>query len=446
MVDGHEKVQRIKAQYPSGTRIRLQSMSGEMDMPSGMMGTVDFVDDIGQLQMTWDNGRTLALVPGEDTFTVISQPKHESYIEETSELSEKQHPIENEGQHTQEQHRQNICFPVGLSWTASPQEDLFIENRITEMSPKEILLLEAAMQMAPVKTAADFINLSFQLYCYEICYPAKDERELGEYVARYLEYGKDSALSYIDKEKLGRHYRARQSPGVFTGGAYVFPTGQAAQPVYDGTNLSELKDDEYSVKLKLASASNKEGVWLRLPDYAEVNSGRPDELRIALDTLGVSSLQECRAIEAVCVLPNIRNLLEQYDSLDKLVWDGTNLGYVLDEQWQGKPHAMELFQAAMEYEGCDRLDFALDISQNLHCYDFLPNATAVTEHEKKAAIENGLVRPGTLTAESFDYEFYGRQQIQNAGMVLTEYGYIRRNEESFYYDCSQAPTKPEIKM
>jgi len=111
------------------------------------------------------------------------------------------------------------------------------------------------------------------------------------------------------------------------------PNRPDLDPVYDGTNLSELKDDEYSVKLKLASASNKEGVWLRLPDYAEVNSGRPDELRIALDTLGVSSLQECRALEAVCVLPNIRNLLEQYDSLDKLVWDGSNLGYSGIEQW-----------------------------------------------------------------------------------------------------------------
>lgn len=139
-------------------------------------------------------------------------------------------------------------------------------------------------------------------------------------------------------------------------------------------------------------------------------------------------------------------MAQQYDSLDKLVWDGSNLGYVLDEQWQGKTHAMKQFQAAMEYEGCDRLDFALDISQNLNCYDFLPDAAAAMEHGKKTAIENGLVCPGTLTAESFDYESYGHQQIQNAGMVLTDYGYIKRNEESFYYDYSQAPIKPEMSM
>ena len=81
----HRKVQRIKAQYPGGTRIQLHSMSGEADMPSGLTGTVDFVDDAGQLQMTWDNGRSLALVPGEDSFSVISRPKQSGLSENEAE-------------------------------------------------------------------------------------------------------------------------------------------------------------------------------------------------------------------------------------------------------------------------------------------------------------------------------------------------------------------------
>ena len=71
----YKKVQRIKVQYPEGTRIRPHSMSGEVDMEWGRMGTVDFVDDAGQFQMTWDNGRTLALVPREDRFSIVSQPE-----------------------------------------------------------------------------------------------------------------------------------------------------------------------------------------------------------------------------------------------------------------------------------------------------------------------------------------------------------------------------------
>ncbi|HVJ50066.1 DUF4314 domain-containing protein [Desulfitobacterium sp.] len=75
MMFDHKNIERIKEMYPKGTRIRLTAMAGESDMPSGLMGTVDFVDDAGQLQMVWDNGRSLALVPGEDSFATISQPE-----------------------------------------------------------------------------------------------------------------------------------------------------------------------------------------------------------------------------------------------------------------------------------------------------------------------------------------------------------------------------------
>ena len=65
-------VEFIKEQYPPGTRIRLNSMDDPYaPIVPGTEGEVDFVDDIGQIHMKWDNGRTLALVPGEDSFSVL---------------------------------------------------------------------------------------------------------------------------------------------------------------------------------------------------------------------------------------------------------------------------------------------------------------------------------------------------------------------------------------
>ena len=71
-------VKFIKEQYPPGTRIRLNSMNNPYaPVTPGTEGVVDVVDDDGQLHMKWDNGRTLAIVPGEDSFTVLP-PKQET--------------------------------------------------------------------------------------------------------------------------------------------------------------------------------------------------------------------------------------------------------------------------------------------------------------------------------------------------------------------------------
>lgn len=45
------EVNKIKEMYPSGTRIKLINMDDSYGVPSGTKGTVDFVDDAGQLLM-----------------------------------------------------------------------------------------------------------------------------------------------------------------------------------------------------------------------------------------------------------------------------------------------------------------------------------------------------------------------------------------------------------
>ena len=59
-----------KERYPPGTRIELIHM-GEDDpnpIPDGTRGTVTAVDDIGTVFCNFDNGRSLGLAYGEDSF------------------------------------------------------------------------------------------------------------------------------------------------------------------------------------------------------------------------------------------------------------------------------------------------------------------------------------------------------------------------------------------
>jgi hypothetical protein len=67
-------VELTKQHYPKGTRIQLIEMGDDpRPIPPGTKGTVEFVDDMGQIHMKWDNGRTLALVPSEDRFIKIEE-------------------------------------------------------------------------------------------------------------------------------------------------------------------------------------------------------------------------------------------------------------------------------------------------------------------------------------------------------------------------------------
>lgn len=64
---------RYKELYPHGTRVVLNHMEDPYaPVPPGTRGTVEYVDDIGTIHMRWDNGRSLGLVPGEDSFRKLS--------------------------------------------------------------------------------------------------------------------------------------------------------------------------------------------------------------------------------------------------------------------------------------------------------------------------------------------------------------------------------------
>jgi len=68
--------ERMKRNYPAGTKIELDRMDDPYrDMPKGLKGIVDFVDDAGQIHCIWENGSSLALIPGEDEFHRIAEPE-----------------------------------------------------------------------------------------------------------------------------------------------------------------------------------------------------------------------------------------------------------------------------------------------------------------------------------------------------------------------------------
>ena len=62
-----ETVERLRKEYPEGTRIELVSMNDPYSkLKPGDRGTVKFVDDIGTIHPVWDCGSSLGIAYGED--------------------------------------------------------------------------------------------------------------------------------------------------------------------------------------------------------------------------------------------------------------------------------------------------------------------------------------------------------------------------------------------
>ena len=59
-------IEKLRAEYPAGTRVELAKMDDIQAPPVGTKGTVIGVDDIGSIMVRWDNRSSLHIVYGED--------------------------------------------------------------------------------------------------------------------------------------------------------------------------------------------------------------------------------------------------------------------------------------------------------------------------------------------------------------------------------------------
>jgi len=326
----------------------------------------------------------------------------------------------------------------------TPEEQKWLRDRLEALSEKESIVLAAALQRSDPITAAGAINHLCSLQDYEVYSPAGSYAELGRTYMRYSIRNYEQELPFVNLTVVGQMFEDK-CPGLFIGDCYVaYPKNLTVS--YGGAGTELPKDDGWSVRLKLSSPSRRDGVWVSLPDYSIANDGRPDEVALALKALGVDKVQDCMLLDARCSLPAAGNLLEQYHDLADLIYDGNDLGFVLAEQGQGMPNFMDKFLGALKYEECDTLRFALDISQNLRCYDWTPFESL--EEMAKAELREKGMEEMFLRPDCIDLEAYALDMLERKGCVMadSENGFISRVcGEPFHYERS-SPKDFEMQM
>ena len=63
-------MQNLTTKNIEGKRIKMIFMEDPEPIEPGTMGTVIKLDGAGQIQVKWDNGRNLSVIPGEDRFEI----------------------------------------------------------------------------------------------------------------------------------------------------------------------------------------------------------------------------------------------------------------------------------------------------------------------------------------------------------------------------------------
>lgn len=224
----------------------------------------------------------------------------------------------------------------------------WLERRFSNMTEKEKILFQGAMELEKPQEIGHVMRIASQLDCYDLFYGAGDEAALGKFVMESIECSSDAARPFLNAEHLGAAYHQSQN-GAFCTGHYVRNIKLADPFVEEDPTLQPVAGD-YAIRVKLASRSNMEGIWVGFPDSGEyIDSNHPDELLLGLDSLQAESLSECIALEVDCCLPQLTGILDQYDSASELVRHAIDFGYVWAEQGQGKCEIVGM-ESAILYE------------------------------------------------------------------------------------------------
>ena len=77
-----EIVERVRKEYPAGTRVELVKMEDPQAPPVGTKGTVWGVDDTASIMVHWDNGSGLHIIYGEDICRKLDTVKTVCYGKE----------------------------------------------------------------------------------------------------------------------------------------------------------------------------------------------------------------------------------------------------------------------------------------------------------------------------------------------------------------------------
>ena len=185
------------------------------------------------------------------------------------------------------QTRQLLDLLDGFEMTKSQHD--WLERRFENMTVKESLLFRGAMQIEQPRMTCDVMLIASQLDHYDLFYGAGDDVQLGKFIMEQIQRPSDQAREFLDPGKVGAAYR-QKGGNTFCDGHFIKVTS-LIDPFLDSDPSMNPDKGDFAIRVKLASRTNMDGVWVGFPDTDEyTDAAHPDELLLALDELEAESL------------------------------------------------------------------------------------------------------------------------------------------------------------
>ena len=248
----------------------------------------------------------------------------------------------------------------------------------------------------------------------------------------------DEVLKYLDYEKIGRFCREAEK-GDFIGDSYVINNAAEFYEVYDGVHLPEQPvDEDYVFKLLIYHGNSypeDEGACscLKLPATA-------DNIACVLKGRNIPSLDGCIIFKNDSAIPRLSGVFSEYEDIDKIRLLADRISELKDRGMMAK------YKAVLEFTDCTDIDLALDLTQNLICFDFYLEMSSPTDYGKLALLKVSGLKPDDLALRLLRFEWYGRAMMERDAVGTTEYGLVLRNEKELALEYSQPSKGMEQQM
>ena len=282
--------------------------------------------------------------------------------------------------------------------------------------------LVGALEIEQITAVADILSLISDLDHYELYPDVSSERELGVYL---VESGAmqfpESALPYLDYNRIGVEFRANHS-GSYINSGYVVRTDEGPRQEPDRKCLPIFKLHLYA----------PEGTPAMTSPYCLELPASPERLKKAKLLIGVTDFAQTHIVQAECPITTLQHCIDQNHPSVELLGE---IAMEIERIRTGDSQLTDLC-AILEAESPETVEQAAEIIQ---CYDDYE----VMRRDVSSPSDYGefVLYQSKSPADDFDfkeevrdfidYEAYGKYKMEENGVRQTNFGLVRRLYDPF---------------